>query len=134
MRALLLLILAGCSPACARSRVPMGDYRGIAVRVTPPLPQWLAGYAGAEVCSGIRGDVRLIRWHVVPGASFTVNGDAVIGYADGLDIYLAESGAGSVWLARHEALHTLGYKHPHADSLVFRVRCRATWPTPSDTL
>jgi hypothetical protein len=135
MKALLLLLLAGCAPGCAAhpdaTLVPMGDFRGIAVRVTPPRPQWLAGYAGAEVCSGRKGDVRRIRWHIVPDSTFVVAGLTVIGYADGLDIYLAAPHAANVWLARHEALHTLGFlDHPTA---VFG-RCKAYYPTVSEGL
>ena len=107
-------------------------FRGTAFRIVPARAEWLAGYAGAEVCSGVRGDVRQIRWHVVPGPHFYVQGTAVVGYADGLDIYLSESAAQTVWVARHEALHTLGFQH--SDSVVMTDRCHAQYPNVRDAL
>ena len=110
------------------------DFRLRAIRITPPRPEMLAGYAGAEMCSGKRGDIRKIEWYVVPGPAFAFDdGRLLYGFADGRRIYLAEGQAHRVWLARHEALHTLGYGGSH-DSVVFQAKCRAHWPYPSDTL
>ena len=61
-----------------------------------------------------------------------MHGVTVIGYTDGWDIYLAEPVANRIWLARHEALHTLGYNgHP---SSVFATKCKATEPNIEDLL
>ena len=82
--------------------------------------------------------IRKIRWHLVPGRSFMVRGTdgrmhEVIGYADGNDIYIASDWIASIWLPRHESLHTFGYDGRH-DPAVFQVKCKAHWPAPSDTL
>jgi hypothetical protein len=125
----LLMLGCACGPTLVFTQQPQ--------RVEVPTPPMLEGYAGAEICSGRNGDVRRIRWWIVPGTSFTVelNGvrHSVWGYADGRDIYLAESKSDRTWLARHEALHTLGYDGRH-DPAVFQTRCKADWPTTEDSL
>ncbi len=133
MRLVPLLLLWGCVLITPHAERPAyGAFQGKAVRVTPPRPEWLAGYAGAEVCSGRKGDVRLIRWHVVPGPMFKLGPYYFVGYADGHDIYLAEEAASLVWVARHESLHTLGVMH--SDTAIMTTRCKAQPPTVSETL
>lgn len=130
--AFLAVALAACALE-ATAPMPIQDDRGKAVRVKTPRIEWLAGYAGAELCSQTRGDVRKVEWYVIPGLTFKVTGSPPLyGFADGRKIYLAESMAKHVWLARHEALHTLGFHH-HAAEL-FVDRCKADWPEPTDTL
>ena len=131
--ALVISFTMAVTLACAFNGLAwQGDFRQLGIRVKP-TPEMLAGYAGAELCSGKRGDIRKIEWYVIPGWSFqSPKGDPLFGYADGKRIYLAGEQAHRVWLSRHEALHTLGFGD-HPESL-FVGRCKAHWPSPSDTL
>ena len=132
LSAFLLAALAACALEVT-APLPYVDDRAKAIRQPKPPLEWLAGYAQAEICSGIRGDIRKIEWYLVPGSTFRF-GDSgpLFGYADGRRIYIAESMKRHPWLARHEALHTLGYGGH--DSTLFQARCKADWPFPSDTL
>lgn len=142
MKLVLILSLAGCALTSEATTPDYPHFRGAAIRVVPPRPEWLAGYAGAEICSGRRGDVRRVRWHIVPGPAFTVDGMAAIGYTDGDDIYLSEPAAERIWVARHEALHHLGFRHyvttdtanTRRSNATFIGKCKATWPDPADLL
>ncbi len=115
--ALLAVLYLGCAVAVP-SEPDMPLYQ-------TPNPEWIAGYHEAERCTGRQGDVTRIRWHVVPGDSFRVDGEQLIGLTIGHDIYLAENWAGHRWLARHEAIHALGiHDHP---STVYNTACHAIW-------
>lgn len=93
---------------------------------------WRLAYQQAEQCSGRRGDFDRVHWTVVPGYSFERGGKQVIGFTDGHHIYLAGDWATTLWVARHEALHSLGF-HAH-DPTLFGVRCHATFETAADSV
>ena len=99
-----------------------------AYAVTPDS-MWLAEYAAAESCSGLRGDVSKVRWHLVPGKDFegvTTDGTRIrfVGYSIRGDIYIAESRKNFEWIIRHESLHDILQGGGHNTTL-FGERCRA---------
>ncbi len=93
---------------------------------------WRVAWAEAEACSGRAGDLARVRWYIVPGHSFPVGDTLAIGFTTGERIYLAEDWADTRWVARHEALHALGF-HDH-DPVLFGVRCHALAVDHWDTL
>lgn len=98
---------------------------------TAPEPDWLAAWTEAEACSGRTGDVTRIRWHLVDDAAPVMRYGKLGGHQQGRDIYLARS-YNWRWIARHEALHALGYGGHPPD--IFETRCHATFADHRDTL
>ena len=91
---------------------------------TAPLPtgaiEWSAPARFAlwwqmtESCSGRQGDLRAIRWYIVPDAhSIDVGGKRVQGVTIGDRIVLAGAVRGNGPLVRHEMLHALLKRGSH---------------------
>lgn len=94
-----------------------------------PSPMWLAEYQNAETCSGLKGNVAMVRWYIVPGVSFAgVTDDghiiAFTGYSERGNIYIAESRKNFEWLIRHESLHDILQGGGHNMTL-FGEKCKA---------
>jgi hypothetical protein len=87
---------------------PMAPLPPGAVEWTPPA-RFALWWRMTESCSGRQGDLRAIRWYIVPGAtSMDVNGQRVQGETIGTDkIILVDSHRLDGSLVRHEMLHAL---------------------------
>lgn len=120
-----LLLLGACLPPPVLVPKAPG-FRERAALVPKPWPNWLVGWAEAELCSGRTADLTKVRWWLLPDSSFTVDSDTtrVIGFVEGNNIYLAEPWAWRTWLPRHEALHVRGYDGTHRKD-IFVERCKA---------
>ena len=90
--------------ACAE---PMAPIPVGAIAWNPPA-RFALWWKMTESCSGRQGDLRAIRWYVVPNAtSIDVDGQQVHGETIGNRIVLADSHRLDGPLVRHEMLHAL---------------------------
>ena len=90
--------------ACTDLTYPLPDG---AIQWTPPA-RFALWWRMTESCSGRQGDLRAVRWYVVPNAtSIDVDGQQVHGETIGNRIVLADSHRLDGPLVRHEMLHAL---------------------------
>jgi len=86
---------------------PMAPIPVGAIAWNPPA-RFALWWQMTESCSGRQGDLRAIRWYVVPNAAYIdVDGQQVHGETVGNRIVLADSHALDGPLVRHEMLHAL---------------------------
>jgi len=103
--ALVCACTAAMSIACSELTAPLPSG---AIEWTPPA-RFALWWQMTESCSGRQGDLRAIRWYVVPNvSSIDVDGEKVQGVTFGTDrIVLAEPYRLDGSLVRHEMLHAL---------------------------
>jgi hypothetical protein len=108
--AILCLMLGGIGAvvtsamACTELTAPLPSG---AIAWSPPA-RFALWWRMTESCSGRQGDLRSIRWYIVPDAhSIEVEGDSVQGVTIGDRIVLAGAFRGNGPLVRHEMLHAL---------------------------
>ncbi|HEY6007221.1 MAG TPA: hypothetical protein VIU40_02790 [Geobacteraceae bacterium] len=127
--ALALLCIAGTceSQMWVASGTPSTFQPAGAVQVTPDSV-WLNGYAQAEKCVGLEGDVAAVTWFVVPGRSFKdTEGNEDIGlWVEPHSIFIAGDYKNFEWVATHESLHDLLRSGVHPKE-VFGTLCHAMW-------
>jgi hypothetical protein len=94
------LLVVACSDVTAP--LPTG-----AIEWNPPA-RFALWWQMTESCSGRQGDLRAIRWYIVPGAtSIDIDGKSVQGVTIGNRIVLADAYRLDGSLVRHEMLHAL---------------------------
>jgi len=106
-----LFFVLGCACSVAAIAIacsePMAPLPVGAIAWSPPA-RFALWWQMTESCSGRQGDLRAIRWYVVPNAtSIDVDGQQVHGETIGNRIVLADSHRLDGPLVRHEMLHAL---------------------------
>ncbi len=101
-----------------------------AVALVAP-PEYEGWWAQTEACSGRRGNLKDIRWFVVPGvATFMTREGLKVGRwsrgGDGTEIVLAGDYVSDELVVRHEMLHALLDREDHPPEY-FTDRCHLTW-------
>lgn len=125
MRRTFLVLLSIAAVSCTDPLAPLP--RG-AVALDPLPSQYVSWWSDVEQCSGLHGDLELVRFFVVPGASQIPapgHQELVQGYWDprGNEIVIGGFYESSALLVRHEMLHALlhgGGDHPPE---YFRDKC-----------
>src|SRR6476661_4990844 len=106
-----LFFVLGCACSVAAIAIacsePMAPLPVGAIAWSPPA-RFALWWQMTESCSGRQGDLRAIRWYVVPNAtSIDVDGQQVHGETIGNRVVLADSHRLDGPLVRHEMLHAL---------------------------
>ena len=104
--ALLLPLLSACGGGDVPTVPPSLPFG--AIGFTPPA-YYQTWWRLTEACSGRSGSIAAVRWYVVPGEAFELNGQFVSGYTVALfnQIVLAGDVVSDGPSVRHEMLHQL---------------------------
>jgi hypothetical protein len=98
-----------------------------AVPFAPPM-SYRAQWDSAQACSGKTGDFDRLKFYVIPGMDFPCPTGRCIGeWSPPHHISIAENWQNINWVVRHEMLHDLVGKHYPGDTLLWGVKCKATW-------
>ena len=102
---LIVLLVVACDPdGIVGPRVNLS----LAVRIEPTT-QYAQWWSDIEACSGMWGSLSGVRFYVLPGYDFPVNGKDFWGYwiETGNKIVVAAAHAGDKKLVEHEMMHAL---------------------------